>query len=119
MRGAALKAWLNAGPFTTRRRRTGVNSPTGTPLRVTTKISPSSSRRMMSPLLLRNSRWLISVPTSPSVALVRRSGPAVDDRARFRPGAHGPCAPTPVGPLSPDLDIPAASIVESVNADRR
>src|SRR6478609_5344443 len=36
----------------------GRNSPTGLPLRVTMKSSPSSSALMISPLLLRSSRWV-------------------------------------------------------------
>ena len=42
------------------RRPIGRSSPTGTPLRVTTKSSPRSSARMISPLWLRNSRWVSS-----------------------------------------------------------
>jgi len=43
---------------------TGVSSPTGTPLRVTRKDSPRSRPRMISPLELRSSRWVIERATA-------------------------------------------------------
>jgi hypothetical protein len=45
-----------ASALTNRFRRNGDSSPTGMPFLVTTKDSPSSSRRMISPLSLRSSR---------------------------------------------------------------
>ena len=60
MLGAPPKAPTAASAETNLRRRSGASSPTGTPLRVTTKLCPRSRARMISPLSLRNSRWLIS-----------------------------------------------------------
>jgi len=58
--GAFLKMATTAAVGTNRWRRRGVISPTGTPLRVMTKDSPWSSRRMISPLSLRSSRWVMN-----------------------------------------------------------
>ena len=44
-------------------RRSGESSPTGIPFLVTTNDSPWSSWRIMSPLLLRSSRWVICLAT--------------------------------------------------------
>src|SRR5947209_4174213 len=55
----ALELATTAAAVTSRWRRRGVSSPTGTPLRVMTKDSPWSSRRMISPLSLRSSRWVM------------------------------------------------------------
>jgi len=46
--------------FTNRWRRSGVNSPTGTPWRVTTKLSPRSNPLMTSPLSFLSCRWVMS-----------------------------------------------------------
>ena len=54
---------------------TGVSSPTGTPLRVTRKDSPRSRPRMMSPLALRSSRWVI-VPAHRITRSTRATGAA-------------------------------------------
>ena len=64
--GACRKSAIAVSERTERCRRSGDNSPTGTPFRVTTKDSPSSRRRMISPLSLRRSRWVISLATSPA-----------------------------------------------------
>ena len=62
-RGAPLNAATAAWALTNRWRRSGESSPTGTPFLVTTKDSPWSSWRIISPLLLRSSRWVISLAT--------------------------------------------------------
>jgi hypothetical protein len=57
-------------------RRTGVSSPTGTPRRVTTKLSPESSAQMISPLL-RSSRYVTSrVMTRRSTSATHRASDA-------------------------------------------
>ena len=56
MRGAPAKAARAASAGTNIRWRTGINSPTGTPLRVTTKDFPLSRARITLPLSLRSSR---------------------------------------------------------------
>jgi hypothetical protein len=67
---AGVDPWRIRERFDDRRRtresglRNGVNAPTGRPLRVTTKDSPWSRRRMISPLSFRSSRWLIVVLTA-------------------------------------------------------
>src|SRR5512146_82273 len=53
----------------------GRSSPTGTPLRVTMKSSPSSRARMISPLWLRSSLWLSLRVILSTVAPVRRGAP--------------------------------------------
>lgn len=69
-------AFLNALTIAIRevdfRRRTGVISATGTPLRVTTKDSPPSNARIIAPLSFRSSRWVISRCTKLTVAHVPR-----------------------------------------------
>lgn len=58
----------STGAGTNMRRLTGINSPTGTPLRVTMKDSPRSSPRMISPLSLRRVRWVITFAISSTTA---------------------------------------------------
>ena len=86
---------------TNRWRRSGESSPTGTPFLVTTKDSPWSSWRIISPLLLRSSRWVISLATpkcgtcaTPPCTVPGRGG-------RYRCGTRScrrvdrPCCATP------------------------
>lgn len=64
---------VSAGTNT--RCRSGTSSPTGAPLRVTTKDSPLSKARMISPLWLRSSRCVISrLAIAAVVAHVLRNG---------------------------------------------
>lgn len=101
------------------RRPIGRSSPTGTPLRVTTKSSPRSSARMISPLWLRNSRWVSSRVIESSVALVRQeaadqgtgqaSGPIGRQRAE-QGAALGDPAETPLE--DPDRESAAAEIAD-------
>jgi hypothetical protein len=57
--GRRAKASFSSFVGTKVRRGTGVSRPTGTPLRVMTKVSPLSSARIISALSFRNSRWVI------------------------------------------------------------
>src|SRR5688500_7837458 len=59
VRGAPRKALATDPAGTNTRGLTGRSSPTGTPLRVTVKVSPLSRALMMRPLSLRSSRWVI------------------------------------------------------------
>ena len=58
-RGATAKAARAASVGTNTRCRRGISSPTGTPLRVTMNAFPLSRARMIRPLSLRSSRWVI------------------------------------------------------------
>ena len=80
---ADAKAATATGAATKRCRRIGCSSPTGTPLRVTTKDSPRSSSRRISPLSFRSSRWVICRAIPLSLAPVRHA-PNPGLRARPR-----------------------------------
>ena len=78
MRGARRNISLTSRVSTMRCRRRGRNSPTGTEFLVGTKERPSSSARMMRPLSLRNSRWLMTSLT------LRASTPCYAERGPVR-----------------------------------
>lgn len=71
-----------------RRRGSGEGSPTATRFRVTTKDSPWSSLRIISPLLSRSSRWVISLATA-EVFSKRSSTGATCSCGEFRGGSGG------------------------------
>ena len=74
-RGAPANTATAVSAGTNCRRRNGISSPTGTPLRVTTKDCPLSSARMIRPLSLRSSRCVIRrlMPTYCSTCATARA----------------------------------------------
>ena len=66
--GAPRNSARAASAFMNRCLRRGASSPTGVPFLVTTKVSPWSRRRMISPLSFRSSLWCDLSRHCPSVA---------------------------------------------------
>ena len=97
----------------------GVNAPTGVPLRVTMNVSPASRRRMISPLSLHNSRWLIVVATTLIVAPRATEHASRHPRIDQEHCGHLPCRAQYPSRRSPPRSASASSRLRRRHPPRR